>query len=55
MEIDHEITSCHSPLSADSSRVVVSCKRKYVQEDWLTDPRKKVWLGELTIAVDWDI
>ena len=34
-------------------RVVVSYKQKYVHDYWLTAcsslPRKKVWLGELTV------
>ena len=40
----------HSP---HSWRVVVSYKRKYVHDFWLTAcsslPRKKMWLGELTV------
>ena len=48
MEIDH------FPASADSRRVVVSYKRKYVQEVLVNPksslPRKKVWLGELTVS-----
>ena len=30
--INHEIISCHSPPSADSRRVVVSYKQKYIQK-----------------------
>ena len=46
----------HSPLFRwmnHSWRVVVSYKRKYMHDYWLTAcsslPRKKVWLGELTV------
>ena len=54
MKIDHEITSMAILLpSADSRRVVVSYKRKYVHEilvNCLSSlPRKKVWLGKLTV------
>ena len=61
MEIDHEImSSTHSPPSADSRRVFVSYKRKYVHEVLVNRlvklAQEKVWLGEqrlsLTIAVD---
>ena len=42
----------HSPPSTDSKRVVVSYKRKYVQEVLVNHFAKlaheKVWLGELT-------
>ena len=64
MEIDHEIISTAILLpSADSRRVVVSYKRKYVHKVLVTRlvklaQEKKEWLGELTvstIAVDWDI
>ena len=52
-EIDHEIISTAIILhSADSRRVVVSYKRKYAHEvlvNCLVKPRKKVWLGELTV------
>ena len=58
MEIDHEMISTiillHSLIH--SRRVVVSYKRKYVHEllvNRLFKPaQEKVWLGELTIAVD---
>ena len=58
VEIDHKIISTVILLlSAESfmkpSRVVVSYKRKYVHYYWLTAcsslPRKKEWLGELTV------
>ena len=54
MEIDHEIISTAILLpSADSGRVVVSYKRKYVHEvlvNCLVNlAQEKVWLGELTI------
>ena len=48
----------------NSWRVVVSYKRKYVHDYWLTAcsslPRKKVWLGELTVPqwpqlLTWDV
>ena len=58
MEIDHEIISTVILLpSADLfKKVVVSYKRKYVHEllvNRLFKPaQEKVWLGELTIAVD---
>ena len=64
VEIDHEIISTAILLpSADSRRVVVSYKRKYVHKVLVTRlvklaQEKKEWLGELTvstIAVDWDI
>ena len=32
VEIDHEIISSHFPPSAESRRVVVSYKRKYVHQ-----------------------
>ena len=45
MEIDQEIISTAILLpSADVIEVVVSYRRK-----------EKVWLGELTVPVDWDI
>ena len=54
MEINHEIISTAILLpSADSRRVVVSYKRKYVHEvlvNCLVKPaQKKVRLGELTV------
>ena len=54
IEMDHEIISTAILLpSADSRRVFVSDKRKYVQEVLVNRlvklSRKKVWLGELTI------
>ena len=54
VEIDHEIISTAILFpSADSRRVVVSYKRKYVQEV-LANPlvkhaQEKVWLGEVTV------
>ena len=53
-EIDHEIISRAILLpSADSRRVVVSYKPKYVHEvlvNHLVKPAwRKVWLGELTV------
>ena len=58
MEIDHEIISMVILLpSADHSRrVVVSYKRKFGHEllviRLFKPAQEKVWLGELTIAVD---
>ena len=57
MEIDHKIISMAKLLpSADSKRVVVSYKRKYLHEVLVNLlvknaklARKKVWLGELTV------
>ena len=54
VEIDHEIISTAILLpSADSRRVVVSYKQKYVHEGLVNLlvklPRKKVWLGELAV------
>ena len=51
--IDHEIISTSILPSADSRRVVVSYKQKYVHEV-LVNPlvkldQEKVWLGELTV------
>ena len=47
-EIDHEIISTAILLpSADSRRVVVSYKGKYVYKVKLA--QEKVWLGELTV------
>ena len=53
-EIDHEIISTAVLLpSADSGRVVVSYKRKYVHKVLVNHlvklAQEKVWLGELTI------
>ena len=49
----------YSPSSADSRRVIVSYKRMYVQEVvincFVKLAQEKVCLGELTIAVDWDV
>ena len=55
VEIDHEIISMAILLpSADSRRVVVSYKQKYVHEVLVNSlvklTRKRVWLGELTIT-----
>ena len=52
-EIDHEIISMAILLpSPDSRRVVVSYKRKYVQEVLVNRlvklAQEKMWLGELT-------
>ena len=62
MEIDHEMISMVILLpSADSRRVVVSYKRKYVHIVLVSClvklAQKKMWLGEQTVltAVDWDI
>ena len=63
MEIDHEIIFTIILLhSADSRRVVVSSKRKYVHEVLVNClvklAQEKVWLGELTvltIAVDLEV
>ena len=76
LEIDHNIISTIILLlSADSRRVVVheillnhrllsvtreSMRMKYCLTTWSSLPRKKVWLGELTvqkmtIAVDWEV
>ena len=61
VEIDHEMISTVILLpSTDSRRAVVSYKRKSMHEVLVKAaesslPRKKVWLGELTIAADWDI
>ena len=50
MKIDHEIISTTILLpSADSRRVVVSYIQNYVHKVMVNLPRKKVWLGELTI------
>ena len=54
VEIDHEIISTTILLpSADSRRVVVSYKRKYVHKVLVNSlvklAQEKVWLGELTI------
>ena len=55
VEIDHEIISTAILLpSADSRRVVVSYKRKYVHEVLVNRlvkhaQEKKVWLGEMTV------
>ena len=50
IKVLHTVVSL--PLN-HSWRVVVSYKRKYVHDYWLTAcsslPRKKVWLGELTV------
>ena len=53
LEIDHEIISTAILLpSTDSRRVVVSYKKKYVQEVLVNCLAKlaqeKVWLGEMT-------
>ena len=63
VEIDHEIISTAILLpSADSRRVIVSYKRKYVHKVLVNHLDKlaheKVLLGGLTgmiIAVDWDV
>ena len=54
VEIDHEMTSTVILLpSADSRRVVVSYRRKYVHKllvNRLFKPaQEKVWLGEMTV------
>ena len=54
VEIGHEIISTAILLpSADSRRVVVSYKQKYVHEISVSRlvklARKKVWLGKLTV------
>ena len=54
VEIDHEIISTAILLpSADSGRVVVSYKRKYVHKVLVNRlvklAQEKVWLGELTV------
>ena len=45
---------CHSPPSADSRRVVVSYKRKYVHEVLVNRlvklVQEKVWLSELAVS-----
>ena len=62
VEIDHEIiTTAILFPSADSRRVIVSYKRKYVQELLVNRLVKlapeKVWIyrPSMTIAVDWDV
>ena len=63
VEIDHEIISTAILFpSADSRRVVVSYKPKYVHKVMVNClvklTQEKVWLDELTnmtIAVDWDV
>ena len=55
VEIDHEIISMAILIpSADSRRVVVSYKGKYVHEVLVNClvklSKKKVWLGELTVS-----
>ena len=63
VEIDHEIISTVILLpSADSRKVVVSYKRKYVHKVLVNClvkfAQEKVWLGDsldMTIAVDWDV
>ena len=60
MEIDHEIISTVILLpSADSTRVGVSCKQKNVHKvlvNCLVElVLEKVWLGDMTKAVDWDV
>ena len=57
MEIDNEIISMakgHTPPSADSRRVVVSYKQKYVHKVQIIQvvklAQEKVWLGELTLS-----
>ena len=60
VEIDHEIISMAILLpSADSRRVGVSYNRKYVHEVLVKClvkfAQEKVWLGDITIAVDWDV
>ena len=57
MKIDHEIDIMAILLpSADSSRVVVSYKQKYVQEVLVNRFSQacpgNVWLGELTVPHD---
>ena len=51
VEIDHEIIS--TVILLPSAESFMSYKRKYVHDYWLTAcsslPRKKVWLGELTV------
>ena len=54
MEIDHEIISTAILLpSADSRRVVVCYKQKYVHEvlvnRFIKLAQEKMWLGELTV------
>ena len=54
VEIDHEIISTAILLaSVDLRRIVVSYKRKYVQEVLVNHlvklAQEKVWLGELTV------
>ena len=55
MEIDHEIISKAILLpSADSRKVVVSYKRKFVHEVLVNGlvklVQEKVWLGDMTIG-----
>ena len=59
-EIDYEIISMAILLPfAVSRRVDVSDNRKYVHEVLVNclvkRAQEKVWLGELTIVVDWDV
>ena len=57
-EIDHEIISTAILFpSADSRRVIVSYKRKYVNEVLVNRLVKLAQLDcpDMTIAVDWDI
>ena len=52
MEIGHEIISTVILLPSADPRRVVSYKRKYVHKVLVNQsslPRKKVWLGELTV------
>ena len=65
MESDHEISSMAVLLpSADSRRVIVGFKRKYVHEVLVNclvkfaQEKFMVWLSDhldMTIAVDWDV
>ena len=56
VEIDHEIISMAILLpSADSRRVIVSYKQKYVHEVLVNRFVKLAQRPEMTIAVDWDV
>ena len=56
VEIDHEIISMAILLpSADSRRVIVSYKRKYVHEVLVNRFVKLAQRPDMTIAVDWDV
>ena len=55
MEIDHEIISTFIQEGLSSVTSKSMCKKYVPVRYWSSLLRKKLWLGDMTIAIDWDV